>query len=72
MFNFLTKKTRMIEPTDALPGRSQPIPTAASHYVNGHPLQGPYPAGRRAQRSSAWAVSGARSGSSGRRARAST
>ena len=45
MFNFLTKKTRMIEPADALPGRSQPIPTAATHYVNGHPLQGPYPAG---------------------------
>jgi peptide-methionine (S)-S-oxide reductase len=45
MFNFLTKKTRMIEATDALPGRSQAIPTAATHYVNGHPLQGPYPQG---------------------------
>jgi peptide-methionine (S)-S-oxide reductase len=45
MFNFLSKKTRMIEPVDALPGRSQPIPTATSHYVNGHPLQGPYPQG---------------------------
>ena len=45
MFNFLTRKTRMIEPADALPGRSQPIGTAATHYVNGHPLQGPYPAG---------------------------
>ena len=45
MFNFLTKKTRMIESGDALAGRSQPIPTAASHYVNGHPLQGPYPQG---------------------------
>ena len=45
MFNFLTKKTRMIEAADALPGRSQPIGTAATHYVNGHPLQGPYPAG---------------------------
>jgi peptide-methionine (S)-S-oxide reductase len=45
MFNFLTKKTRMIEPADALPGRSLPIPTADKHYVNGHPLQGPYPEG---------------------------
>jgi peptide-methionine (S)-S-oxide reductase len=45
MFNFLTKKTRMIEPADALPGRSLPIPTADKHYVNGHALQGPYPQG---------------------------
>jgi peptide-methionine (S)-S-oxide reductase len=45
MFNFLSKKTRMIEPADALPGRGLPIPTADKHYVNGHPLQGPYPQG---------------------------
>jgi peptide-methionine (S)-S-oxide reductase len=45
MFNFLTKKTRQVEAADALPGRSQPIPTAATHFVNGHPLKGPYPAG---------------------------
>jgi peptide-methionine (S)-S-oxide reductase len=44
MFNFLSKKTRMVEPSEALPGRSQPIPTAATHFVNGHPLKGPYPA----------------------------
>jgi peptide-methionine (S)-S-oxide reductase len=32
-------------PTDetALPGRAQPIPTATTHFVNGHPLKGPYP-----------------------------
>jgi peptide-methionine (S)-S-oxide reductase len=29
----------------ALPGRSQPIPTAERHFVNGHPLKGPYPEG---------------------------
>jgi peptide-methionine (S)-S-oxide reductase len=29
----------------ALKGRSDPIPTAAAHLVNGRPLQGPYPAG---------------------------
>ena len=30
---------------DALPGRSEPIPTATSHYISGHPLKGPYPEG---------------------------
>jgi peptide-methionine (S)-S-oxide reductase len=29
----------------ALPGRSQPIPTATSHFVSGRPLKGPYPEG---------------------------
>ncbi len=30
---------------DALPGRAQAIPTAETHFVNGHPLKGPWPAG---------------------------
>ena len=30
---------------DALPGRSQAIPTAERHFVNGHALKGPYPEG---------------------------
>jgi peptide-methionine (S)-S-oxide reductase len=29
----------------SLPGRAQPIRTADRHFVNGHPLRGPYPAG---------------------------
>ena len=29
----------------ALPGRAQPIPTATTHFINGHPLKGPYPEG---------------------------
>ncbi|MEO8115753.1 MAG: peptide-methionine (S)-S-oxide reductase MsrA [Phenylobacterium sp.] len=29
----------------ALPGRANPIPTAQSHFINGHPLKGPYPDG---------------------------
>ena len=29
----------------ALPGRQSPIPTAETHFVNGRPLKGPYPAG---------------------------
>ncbi len=30
---------------DALRGRAEAIPTAAAHFVSGHPLKGPYPAG---------------------------
>jgi peptide-methionine (S)-S-oxide reductase len=30
---------------EALPGRATPIATASRHFVNGHPLKGPYPAG---------------------------
>lgn len=44
MFNFFSKKTHMVEPDQALPGRGQPLPTARTHYVNGNPLKGPYPA----------------------------
>jgi len=44
MFNFFSKKTHMVEPGQALPGRDRPIPTAVSHFVNGNPLKGPYPA----------------------------
>jgi len=40
------KKTLEIpSPAEALPGRSQPIPTADTHFVNGRPLHGPWPAG---------------------------
>ncbi len=43
---FLFKnKTAMADPKGALPGRLSPIPTAATHFVNGAPLKGPYPEG---------------------------
>jgi len=42
MFMF-RKKLEMPSAADALPGRSTAIPTAAKHFVNGHPLKGPYP-----------------------------
>jgi peptide-methionine (S)-S-oxide reductase len=29
----------------ALPGRAHPIPTADTHFINGHPLKGPFPEG---------------------------
>ncbi len=45
MFGFYDKKTVMPTPQDALPGRAEPIATAERHFVNGHPLKGPYPQG---------------------------
>ena len=40
------KKTLDLPTADtALPGRSQPLPTAESHFVNGRPLKGPFPEG---------------------------
>lgn len=44
MFMF-KKSLEMPRPGEALPGRASPIPTATHHFVNGHPLKGPYPAG---------------------------
>lgn len=44
MFPF-RKRAEMPEPTAALPGRPTPLPTAETHFVNGHPLKGPYPEG---------------------------
>lgn len=37
------KSTRMPAASEALPGRSTPLPVPAQHYVNGHPLQPPFP-----------------------------
>lgn len=45
MFGFYEKKVVMPTPEVALPGRADPIPTATNHFVNGHPLKGPYPDG---------------------------
>jgi peptide-methionine (S)-S-oxide reductase len=42
---FAKSKTSMPDPAKALPGRSGPIETAATHFVNGAPLKGPYPQG---------------------------
>src|SRR5882762_8498814 len=42
---FMRKTTALPNAAEALPGRATPIPTAASHFVNGHGLQPPYPAG---------------------------
>jgi len=42
---FLRSKTAMIAPEDALPGRSDPIPTSDRHAVLGTPLHPPFPEG---------------------------
>ncbi|MBI5260431.1 MAG: peptide-methionine (S)-S-oxide reductase MsrA [Bradyrhizobium sp.] len=42
---FTRKSTALPSAAEALPGRAQPIPTAASHFINGHKLKPPYPAG---------------------------
>ena len=47
LFTMLNKKTSMPAPSEALPGRTGAIPTAEKHFVNGHPLKGPYPEGTR-------------------------
>jgi peptide-methionine (S)-S-oxide reductase len=38
-------KSRMPSPDEALPGRSETMPVPDRHFVNGHPLTGPFPKG---------------------------
>ena len=42
---FMRKTTTLPSATEALAGRADPLPTATRHFVNGHALQAPYPAG---------------------------
>jgi peptide-methionine (S)-S-oxide reductase len=44
MFLF-RKKLDLPTPSETLPGRAAPIPTAERHFVSGRPLTGPYPDG---------------------------
>ncbi len=41
----LGKKLQMPDATSALPGRTQSMPVPERHFVNGHPLKGPFPEG---------------------------
>ena len=45
MFTLKRKPLSMPSREEALPGRSQPLPTAKTHFVNGAALKGPYPQG---------------------------
>jgi peptide-methionine (S)-S-oxide reductase len=42
---FMRKTTALPSASEALAGRVNPIPTARSHFVNGHQLKPPYPQG---------------------------
>ncbi len=42
---FASRKTRLPGPDEALPGRPDPLPVPDAHFVNGHPLRPPFPAG---------------------------
>jgi len=35
-------KMKMVDPADALKGRSEPLEVPEEHFVNGHPLEGPW------------------------------
>lgn len=39
------KSVRMPLPSEVLPGRDQRMPVPSHHFVNGHPLEPPFPAG---------------------------
>lgn len=43
--DFLRKKTTLPGEAEALPGRATPLPVPERHFVNGHPLRPPFPAG---------------------------
>jgi peptide-methionine (S)-S-oxide reductase len=45
MFFMKSAKSEMVSPDAALPGRAQPIPTAATHFVYGTPISADVPAG---------------------------
>ncbi|WP_315836281.1 peptide-methionine (S)-S-oxide reductase MsrA [Bradyrhizobium prioriisuperbiae] len=42
---FMRKSPELPTAATALPGRATPIPTATTHFINGHKLQAPYPEG---------------------------
>jgi peptide-methionine (S)-S-oxide reductase len=44
MFFLKSKPTTIPSSGEALPGRAAAIATAKTHFINGHPLKGPYPA----------------------------
>ena len=45
MFAFMKKLTKLLPPESTLPGRGAAIAVPAAHFVNGHPLKPPFPAG---------------------------
>jgi peptide-methionine (S)-S-oxide reductase len=45
IFGLFDKKSTLPSAQEALPGRSTVMPVPAKHYVNGHPIKAPFPAG---------------------------
>ncbi|MCY4487335.1 MAG: peptide-methionine (S)-S-oxide reductase MsrA [Deltaproteobacteria bacterium] len=45
LWGLLGKKTTMPDAARALPGRQDKMPVPETHFVNGHPLEPPYPEG---------------------------
>jgi peptide-methionine (S)-S-oxide reductase len=45
MWSMLSQKAKMVGPDEALPGRDGAMPVPSRHFVNGHALKPPFPAG---------------------------
>ena len=45
MFSFMKKLTRLLPAENTIPGRAQAMSVPDRHFVNGHPLKAPFPAG---------------------------
>jgi peptide-methionine (S)-S-oxide reductase len=45
LLDLFARKARMPDPGETLPGRAQPITKPGRHFVNDHPIAGPYPDG---------------------------
>ena len=41
---FLSRKHKLVDSNDTLPGRDEPLDVAAAHYVHGRPIKPPFPA----------------------------
>ncbi|OGA71090.1 MAG: peptide-methionine (S)-S-oxide reductase [Betaproteobacteria bacterium RIFCSPLOWO2_12_FULL_65_14] len=47
MFSFMKKATRLLPAESTLPGRAERMPVPDAHFISGHPLVPPFPAGMR-------------------------
>ena len=45
MFAFMKKMTQLLPAGSTLPGRSAAMEVPDKHFINGHPIKGPFPAG---------------------------
>src|SRR3954468_10114508 len=45
MFAFMKKMTNLLPTEKTIPGRAAEVEVPAKHFVNGHPLKPPFPAG---------------------------